>query len=88
MKTRKISMLAAAVAAMTSCVDEIALSTQNQSKLDHVYFTASIAEQDFFGTKKAQTRSVSDERQRVQAGFYDLAIDGRSDIRLSVSTLD
>ncbi len=85
---KHIFVLFGATAVLSSCVDDLSFDAPKESKLDEIYFTASIAEQDFFGAKKAQTRSAADERQRVQAGFYDLAIDGRSDIRLSVSTLD
>lgn len=87
-KMKKTFMLLGATAALASCVDDLGLNAPNKSKLDQVYFTASIAEQDFFGAKKAQTRSAEEERQRVEAGYYDLAIDGRNDIHLSVATLD
>lgn len=88
-KTKQAFMLFAVVAAATSCVDELNLDpSTSEGKLEEVHFTASIAEQDFFGLKNAQTRSSSDDRQRVAAGFYDLPIDGRDDIYLSVSTLD
>ncbi len=87
-KLKKTIMLFAATAVLVSCVDDLNLSAPTTGKLDEIYFTASIAEQDFFGKNKPQTRSAAAERQRVQAGFYDLAIDGRNDIRLSVSTLD
>ncbi len=87
-KMKHIFVLFGATAVLSSCVDDMSLNAPKESKLDEIYFTASIAKQDFFGAKQSQTRSAADERQRVQAGFYDLAIDGRNDIRLSVSTLD
>ncbi len=87
-KMKHIFVLLGATAVLSSCVDDMSLNAPKESKLDEIYFTASIAKQDFFGAKKPQTRSAADVRQRVQAGFYDLAIDGRNDIRLSVSTLD
>ena len=88
--------LVAISAMLAACVDDLGLGADKPSKLEQVYFTASVAEQDFFGEHKPQTlrqaqdkrSSAVDERQRVKAGFYDLAIDGRSDIRLSVSTVD
>ncbi len=87
-KMKHIFVLFGATAVLSSCVDDLSFDAPKENKLDEIYFTASIAKQDFFGAKKSQTRSVADARQRVQAGFYDLAIDGRNDIRLSVSTLD
>lgn len=81
-------VLMAAAATVASCTDELNLDAGSQTQLEEVYFTASIAEQDFFGTNRVTTRSVDEDRQRVEAGFYDLPIDGRDDIHLSVATLD
>lgn len=85
---RQVFALLAAAALTTSCMDELAIDGQNKGKLEEVYFTASIAEQDFLGMQRAMTRSAADERERVKAGFYDLAFEENSDLILNVSTLD
>lgn len=86
---KRITFILASLLLLASCVEEELSTPKSQSGRPGLFFTASISTQDFFGSDGSMaTRSDPDERQRVSAGFYDLPVEGRDNLVLSVSTVD
>ena len=74
-------ILASLAAGFAACTDDLPLTERLQGEGRNMLFTASIAQQDFYGTE-SKTRAAS-----LSEGFYDLAIEGNNELKLAVSTV-
>lgn len=89
----KIKHLAVSLTAMVmfgACTDDLTLDLSNSGAKQSTLFTASIAEQDFYGSASSQTsatRAVGVGLRSLSQGFYDLDIEGNSEMKLAVTTV-